>query len=131
MKLLLDTHVLIWAIENPDKINETARTLMVDNTNELFVSYFSLLEIKLKDLKGNLYYPPNMSHLLDKIGISVIPPDATILSKLQVFNPNNKDPFDNLIIITAIQHQLVLLTDDAEVLSTKTTGLQTIGAGQS
>jgi PIN domain nuclease of toxin-antitoxin system len=130
MKLLLDTHVLIWAIENPNKLSDIVHALMTDKDNQLFVSYFSLLEIKLKELSGKLFYPPTMPRLLDEFGIAVLHSDMDVLPKLQFFNEHNKDPFDNLLIATASLHEMPLLTDDRKILNTRAKGLRTIAAGR-
>ncbi len=59
MKLLLDTHILLWAISNDMRLPEKARKLIEDETNEIYYSVISLWEVEIK----HLAYPDAMSEL--------------------------------------------------------------------
>lgn len=85
--------------------------------------------MKLKALRGKLNYDGVESALI-KLNIDVIYPDIDVLDQLIIYNPSNKDPFDNLLITTALQNKLTLITDDQFILGTKVPRLTLMSASK-
>jgi len=116
MKLLLDTHLLLWAAEGFEYLPPAAQTLMSDPENELLFSVASLWEIVIKCGLGrkDFQVDPRLLRrgLLDN-GYSELP----ILSKHAVaigaLPPIHEDPFDRLLIAQAMVEGITLLTSDA------------------
>jgi PIN domain nuclease of toxin-antitoxin system len=108
-RILLDTHSLIWFIEgNSGKLSPTARILIEDPTNEVFVSMTSFFEMTIKLSLGKLF----LKKLLEGIYQDTVSESIQILpiSAQHIFEYQNipivedhKDPFDKLIIATAMK----------------------------
>ena len=72
MKLLLDSHVLLWAIDQPELLSKKARAALLNESNELYVSVGSIWEISLKVQSGKLKLPAHPDYLesnLRKLGV--------------------------------------------------------------
>jgi len=112
MNILLDTHVLIWALENNPTLTERAVNAIVDGNNMVFVSSASVWEISIKKKLGRLEVPDN---LLEEIRLHRFTPlhinadHAQLAGSLPYIH---KDPFDRILIAQAIIEKLVLLTRD-------------------
>ncbi len=113
MNLLLDTHVLIWALENNPMLSTDARNAIIDGKNMVFVSSASAWEISIKKSMGKLITPDN---LIEEIKLHRF----TLLninfehSLLAGSLPDiHKDPFHRMLISQAITEQLTLVTRDS------------------
>lgn len=126
--LLLDTHVLFWALYKPDQLGPQAARKLQDASQSLMISYLSLLEIRLKSLKNAIHFDDSMFEDIETLGAAIVNPDRKLLTTFQIFLPSNKDPFDNLLIATAIETRSVLLTADRKILSTSADGLYVLDA---
>ena len=118
MKLLLDTHLLIWAADSIDRVPAGARALMADPENELLFSVASIWEIAIKCGLNRPDFQVDARMLrrgLIDNGYCELP----ILSEHAVATlalpPIHKDPFDRLLIAQAMVEGITLLTDDATV----------------
>jgi PIN domain nuclease of toxin-antitoxin system len=117
MKLLLDTHVALWAITDDPKLSGLARTLIEDPENEIFVSVASAWEIAIKHAIGRAPNPMPMSggEALDAFGaagyqiIGITPAHVVALDALP---PLHRDPFDRILVAQAISTPLRMLTRD-------------------
>ena len=112
MNLLLDTHILIWALENNSKLTEKVRDLIIDGRNIIFVSSISAWEISIKKSIGKLEAPDNLleeikAHRFTSLDINF--KHAELAGKLPYIH---KDPFDRMLIAQAIIEKLTLVTRD-------------------
>lgn len=116
MKLLLDTHLLLWAAKGLEFLPQNAQKLMDTPENELIFSVASLWEIVIKSGlgRGDFRVDPRILRrgLLDN-GYS----ELSILSRhvvaIETLPPIHKDPFDRLLIAQATVEAITLLTADA------------------
>ena len=120
MKLLLDTHILIWTLSSPDLLSEEAKQF-IQEAKMLYVSSASLWEMSIKASIGKLEV--NLSELkkqLTSLGINelMISWEHALLTETLPWH--HKDPFDRLLIAQAMSEPLVLLTND-KVLAKYTT----------
>lgn len=115
MKLLLDTHLLLWAAGKPDRLSATARRLLDDVENELLFSAVSLWEIAIKRGLGRDDFQVDARllrrGLLDN-GYSDLPITSVHAVAVASLPPIHKDPFDRLLIAQAIEEGVSLLTVD-------------------
>jgi len=116
-KFLIDTHYLIWAMKNPEKISKKALEIIEDKNNEVFVSLVSLWEIAIKQKIGKIELLDNLKNFkkdVEQIGFIWLPIlDIHIFTTMQLqLHQAHKDPFDRLIISQAIQENLTIITDD-------------------
>lgn len=112
MSLLLDTHVLLWALSNDPALSGPARAAIVDGRNRVLVSAVSAWEITIKKALGKLRAPDDLP---EQIALQRFTPlDITIAHALAVGQlPNHHaDPFDRLLIAQARTEDLTVVTRD-------------------
>ncbi len=112
-RLLLDTHTLLWAIQDDPSLNANARSAIVDPLNDVFVSAASVWEIAIKRSLGRLEAPDNLGEEVISAGFIELP--VTILhgelaARLPLYHG---DPFDRMLVAQAQAEGLVLVTRDS------------------
>jgi len=116
MKLLLDTHVLLWAAGSPERLSATARVLLEDPQNELLFSAASLWEIVIKCGLGRSDFQVDARvlrrSLLDN-GYQELPISSEHAVFIDSLPPLHKDPFDRILVAQATCEGITLLTADA------------------
>jgi PIN domain nuclease of toxin-antitoxin system len=118
MKLLLDTHLLLWAAGMPDRLPAEARKLMDDPENELFFSAASLWEIAIKQGLARNDFKADARLLrrgLFDNGYSELPVASEHAVAIDSLPPIHKDPFDRMLVAQATVEGITLLTADAMV----------------
>ena len=115
MKLLLDTHVLLWAAGPLNRLSRAARKLLDDPQNELIFSSASLWEIAIKRALGRDDFQVDTRllrrGLLDN-GYSELAITGAHAVALDLLAPLHKDPFDRILIAQAMVEGITLLTAD-------------------
>ncbi len=113
MKLLLDTHLLLWAAGQPDRLSKTARELIEAADNELIFSTASLWEIVIKRGLGREDFQVDARllrrGLLDN-GYRELPIGSEHVVAIDTLPPLHKDPFDRILIAQALVEGITLLT---------------------
>ena len=118
MKLLLDTHLLLWAAGSPGQLPATARILMEDLQNELLFSAASLWEIVIKRSLGRSDFQVDARvlrrGLLDNgyQELAITSEHAVFIDSLPLLH---KDPFDRILVAQATVEGIILLTADVLV----------------
>ncbi|KAB0267860.1 type II toxin-antitoxin system VapC family toxin [Microvirga brassicacearum] len=118
MKLLLDTHVLLWAAGMPDRLSDAARALLDDPVNELMFSAASLWEIAIKRGLGRpdfVVEPRLLRRGLRDNGYGELPVTSEHAVSIESLPPIHKDPFDRMLIAQATVEGIALVTADAIV----------------
>jgi PIN domain nuclease of toxin-antitoxin system len=115
MKLLLDTHVLLWAAGQPERLPRAARTLLDDPRNEPMFSAASLWEIAIKSGLGRDDFQVDARllrrGLLDN-GYVELPVRSEHAVAIDGLPPIHKDPFDRLLVAQSMVEGITLLTSD-------------------
>jgi PIN domain nuclease of toxin-antitoxin system len=115
VKLLLDTHLLLWAAGEPKRFSASARALINDTGNELLFSPASLWEIAIKRGLGRRDFQadPRLLRrgLLDN-GYSELPIGSDHVIAIEDLPPIHKDPFDRVLVAQATVEGIALLTID-------------------
>lgn len=118
MKLLLDTHLLLWAAGSPERLSATVRLLLEDPKNELLFSAASLWEIAIKCGLGRPDFQVNARvlrrGLLDN-GYQELPVSSEHAVSVDSLPLLHKDPFDRILVAQANVEGIVLLTADTLV----------------
>lgn len=118
MKLLLDTHLLLWAAGSPEKLSTSARLSIEDPQNELFFSVASLWEIVIKRRLERSDFRVEASvlrrGLLDN-GYQELAITSEHAVSVDSLPPLHKDPFDRILVAQAIAEGITLLTADTLV----------------
>src|SRR6202163_1986314 len=118
MKLLLDTHLLLWAAGEPDRLSAEARSLIDNPKNELLFSAAILLEAAIKRRLGRHDFKVDARilrrGLLDS-GYSELPIISDHVVAIESLPPLHKDPFDRILVAQATVEGITLLTIDSLV----------------
>lgn len=113
MKLLLDTHALLWWLTDDARLGRTARTLIEDPANDVLVSVGSLWEIVVKCRIGKLQ--ADIGEILDALpreGFALLAIAASHLTALAALPQHHRDPFNHLLIAQAIAEGAGFVTAD-------------------
>jgi PIN domain nuclease of toxin-antitoxin system len=120
MKLLLDTHLLLWAADAPERLSKAARVLIEDPENQLLFSAASLWEIIIKQAldRPDFRVQPRLLYrgLLDN-GYSELAITSEHTMNVDRLPPEHKDPFDRILVAQAIAEGITLLTSDRKLAS--------------
>lgn len=113
MRLLLDTHIFLWAIGDSRLLKASARQLM-QAADEVYVSAASIWEITVKSGLGKIKADPHeMVDAIGKSGFIELPVRAVHAATVTQLPAHHSDPFDRLLIAQAIAEPLKFLTADA------------------
>ncbi|MBN6711646.1 type II toxin-antitoxin system VapC family toxin [Haemophilus haemoglobinophilus] len=120
MKLLLDTHILLWLAWNKkEKLSPQAIDLLENLENELYISMASLWEISIKSSLGKPDFSIDVEKLIEgatRIGCKVLLIEITHILKLNQLVTVHKDPFDRLLLAQAESEKIYFLTADQLIL---------------
>ncbi len=118
MKLLLDTHILLWAAYMPDQLSSKARSMIADPANSLYFSVASLWEVAIKASLGRDDFQVDVAEL--RLGL--IANDYTELEiesahvlRVPTLPPIHADPFDRILVAQAMAEGFVLVSNDAKL----------------
>lgn len=116
MRLLLDTHALLWALNNPAKLSKKTRSLI--ERSEVLVSAASLWEISIKAALGKLKANPQaIFDAIEPSGFDILPVQAEHAIAVFTLGTVHGDPFDRLLVAQAMSERISLLTFDETLLS--------------
>jgi PIN domain nuclease of toxin-antitoxin system len=116
LKLLLDTHILIWWLATDSKLSSTEINIITDPDNIIFVSAATSWEIAVKKMIGKLDAPDDLPTALAANDFLELPITIKHTQYLYQLPPHHNDPFDRIMIAQAISDSLVFLTRDSKVL---------------
>jgi PIN domain nuclease of toxin-antitoxin system len=116
MRLLLDTHVLLWWHDQPARLTETAYDAINDLGNDVFISIVNGWEIQIKAQLGKLTLSKPLHVILQEEqatnGFRLLPVTIEHVYALDSFPLHHREPFDRLLIAQAYQEGLTLMTHD-------------------
>ena len=115
--LLLDTHVLLWANEAPERLSAGAVAALEDPANDLFVSSISVAEIEIKRALGKLAMKHSCLTLASRLGANWLDLTAAHAMGLRALPRLHADPFDRLLVAQAVAEGHTLVTNDDKVLA--------------
>ena len=120
MKLLLDTHVILWSAAQPESLSDSVAQELESEENELWFSPISIWEILLLAEKGRIEFGSDLQtsvrSMLDRLPLkeAVINREVAILSR-EVDLPHH-DPADRFLGATAVVYDLTLVTADSRMM---------------
>lgn len=116
MRLLLDTHIFLWAVSGSSLLKPAVRRL-IESADEVYVSAASVWEVAIKARLGKIDADPHeLAAAIDASGFLELPVCSTHAAQVATLELHHNDPFDRLLIAQALVEPLKLVTVD-EVLA--------------
>lgn len=112
MRVLLDTHALLWALEGSENLSELARHTISTLENEVLVSSVSGWEIAIKRALGKLDAPRELGAAIDDAGFMRRLIRFEDTEKLEALPPHHRDPFDRMLVAQALVDGVPIVTRD-------------------
>ena len=115
MRLLLDTHALIWWMADAPELSDRARSAIAERSNEVMVSIASLWEIVIERALGKLEFPEDVETTLAVEGFGLLPIGLGHLRALESLPALHRDPFDRMLVAQALADGFVMVSGDPAV----------------
>ena len=113
MRLLLDTHVLLWWLADARELSSRARALVTEPENLVFVSAATLWEIRIKEALGKLRVPAELTATLGQNSFEMLSVTAAHTETLRGLPLHHRDPFDRMLLSQAATEGLTLVSHDS------------------
>jgi len=119
VRILLDTHVFLWAVTDDVRLSAGHRALYVDEANDFYLSVASVWEIVIKAGLGKLPIPTPaaeyVARQMDKNRVALLGIQARHLARLEGLTPVHRDPFGRMLVAQALAEGMPMMTVDAAV----------------
>ncbi|MFC5381727.1 type II toxin-antitoxin system VapC family toxin [Aquipuribacter nitratireducens] len=115
MNLLLDTHVLLWALADDDRLSAGERSALTSAANRLVVSAASTWEIGIKRALGRLDAPDDLREQIVALRADELPMSVEHTLAAAALPRHHADPFDRMLVAQARAEDLTLVTHDAAI----------------
>lgn len=121
MRILLDTHIALWAILSPEKLAHHVADWIIDPNNSIFVSVVSLWEIAIKRSTGRQAIGdpvPAVERAASEFaatGFDLLPISIAQLARIETMAFHHRDPFDRLMVAQAAAEGMIFLTADRQL----------------
>ena len=125
MNWLLDTHVFLWMLAEPERLSAEVRRVIADPNHTVFLSAVSGVEISIKRALGKLEAPSGLAAEAEHRGLTHLPLTFRHAEVLDSLPPHHADPFDRMLLAQAIAEGLTLVTHDRKFESYAATILWT------
>jgi PIN domain nuclease of toxin-antitoxin system len=131
-KYLIDTHIFLWLLFDPEKIDKEKVQILKNPKNKIYIASISFWEISLKYSLGKLelegFKPDDLLGLVDKMGLEIIEIDKSTMASFYKLTKvdNHKDPFDRIIIWKCIHDNIVLVSKDRKFPEYEASGLKVL-----
>ena len=116
MKVLLDTHALVWALADPDRLSPRARMVLSDGDSLLFASVASAWELAILQGLGRVHLHVPLERIftesLAALGVRLLPIQLAHVAALRALPQLHRDPFDRMLIAAAAAEGLSIVSRD-------------------
>lgn len=112
MNLLLDTHVVLWALKTPERLNAKVRKALENPGNVVLVSAISGAEVFIKSTLGKITLEGDFIRATETTGFDSLPLTLQHTEQLAKLPLHHRDPFDRLLVAQALHEGLTLVTHD-------------------
>ena len=119
MKVLLDTHAVLWWVNEHEKLSNEAKSILLGDTNILYLSIVSAWEIAIKTSLGKLTdFEGGVKEFLTVVTdmpVHILPVEPYYIETVERLPFIHRDPFDRMIVATAIAEHMTILTSDENI----------------
>lgn len=115
MRLLLDTHALLWTLARPGDLGAEARRRIEQAESSVLVSVVSAWEIEIKRALGKLDAPDDLHEQMHRLRFLELPVHLRHVRALRSLPPLHRDPFDRMLVAQALADDLVIVTADDRI----------------
>ncbi|PCI45411.1 MAG: PIN domain nuclease [Proteobacteria bacterium] len=112
MKIIIDTHIFLWAISDLNRISMRQREELETATNTIYVSSISVVELMIKSSIGKLQVNFNPVEIAEKSGFEMLDFSAKDAIPLKDMPFHHKDPFDRMLIAQSMARGIPVMTND-------------------
>ncbi len=113
--VLLDTHALIWALENSRRLSRTAREAVENGDNIVLASAVSGWEIAIKKMLGKLAAPDDLEAAVESVGFTKRPITFADTDQLGRLAAHHRDPFDRMLVAQAMVEGVPIVSSDPQI----------------
>ena len=114
MNILIDTHIFLWLLYSPAKIDVKYLEILSDSENNLYLSSLSIAEIMIKKSIGKLDVEFELDYVLSMFDMKILDFDANSALLLSTLPMHHRDPFDRMIISQAITNKYKIFSMDSK-----------------
>ena len=114
MKIIIDTHIFLWALSDPDKITAEKYREIVTQANQIYVSSISIAELMIKASLGKIDINFDPLEMTEKSGFELLDFSARDALLLKDLRYHHKDPFDRMLIAQSIANKFYIMSDDGK-----------------
>jgi PIN domain nuclease of toxin-antitoxin system len=115
VRVLLDTHTLLWVLAGDERLSATARQIITDETNDILVSVVSAWEMAVKRALGKLRSPHDLERVISEAGFVVRLVFFGDCERLSALPPIHRDPFDRMLVCQALEEGIPIVTRDETI----------------
>ncbi len=114
MKILIDTHIFLWAIAEPHKLSPNHKETIERLSNTIYVSAVTLMELMIKTSIGKLDIDFDPIDIIKQSGFELLDFSGEDALGLKEMPFHHKDPFDRMLISQAINRKMYLMSEDSK-----------------
>ncbi len=112
MKFIVDTHIFLWALSEPEKLSSTQREALKGLYNQVYVSAISIAELTIKASIGKLELPFDPVEMTQAMGFELLHYQAQDALALKDMPFHHKDPFDRMLIGQSLAQNMPIMSND-------------------
>ena len=114
MKIIIDTHIFLWLLNDPDRISPKQMMRLEDTKNTVYLSSISIAELMIKKSIEKLNFDFDVLENAKEMGLEILAFDGMDAVKLGALPLHHKDPFDRMIISQALSKNYHIISDDGK-----------------
>ncbi|MXW48625.1 MAG: type II toxin-antitoxin system VapC family toxin [Gammaproteobacteria bacterium] len=112
MRILVDTHAFIWALNTPERLSPAKRAALESRANTIYLSSISVAEIMIKASLDKLRFDHDPIACAEQLGFELLDFSATDAVLLKDIPFHHRDPFDRMLIAQSLAQNTKLMSDD-------------------
>jgi PIN domain nuclease of toxin-antitoxin system len=113
MRILLDTHIVLWYVTDDEKLKQNVIDLIENEDNQIYISIVSLWEMSIKASLGKLHLTQPIEDFIGP-NIQLLPIEIEHISVIKSLPFHHRDPFDRMLIAQSMVTNLMLVSEDSQ-----------------